>query len=177
MRRPRDPAAFARANPGGRRAPAPSSASHVVSFDEWASRAPRRKKGLRSTGKDEVLVALDEADRMRRDGSWDGARPRHLVALYVQLHMHVYKVPPAELRGKEWTAACLMASRLLAREFSGDASRLVEFISWTWRRERRAHAKGDGGRRRMGWRLQFSPSLVTDYRVELSRRRERAPGG
>jgi hypothetical protein len=99
---------------------------------------------------------------------WKAARPRHLVALYVRMHEHVYRTGPSELRGKTWTAACLMAARLLERELGGDVERMVDFIAWAWKREKRAHARGGDDRRRMGWRLQFSPSLVTDYRVYLA---------
>lgn len=168
VRGPRDPKAWTAAHPNGKPPPAPSSKpSNVTSLDEWAAAAPKRKKGLRSAGKNDVEAALDEANAMRKAGDWTAARPRHLVALYVQLHAHVYGVQPTELRGKTWTAACLMASRLLEREFTGDTARFVAFIAWTWKCERKAHARGNPDRRRLGWRLQFSPALVTDYRVHL----------
>lgn len=134
-------------------------------MDEWVARAPKRRKGLRSAGRSEVDISLEEVDAMRESKDWSAARPRHFVALYFRLHQHVYKVDPVELRGKVWTAACLMASRLLEREFSGDLERMVSFIAWAWSRERKAHAKSNGDRRRLGWKLAFSPMLVTDYRV------------
>lgn len=147
--------------------------SGVTSLDEWAAKAPRKKKGLRSAPRSDVDASLAEADQMRAANDFTGARPRHLVALYALFHKHVYGVHPGELAGKAWTAACLMAARILDREFSGDVQRIVSFIAWTWRREKRAHIRTTAGdRRRMGWRLQFSPSLVTDYRVELARDRQ-----
>lgn len=171
MRRPRDPAAFHAAHPNGKAPPAPrAGSSKIVSFDEFAARAPKRSKGLRAAGKQDIATSLDEATLMRTAGVWKAARPRHFVALYAQLHAHVYGAEPTELRGKTWTAACLMASRLLAGDFSGDAGRLVAFVVWAWKREKKAHAKGNEDRRRMGWRLQFSSALVTDYRVHLAQR-------
>lgn len=168
MRRPKDPVAFAAANPCGRVVVNVGRSSRVVSFDEWAAKTPKKRKGLRSAGMDDVAAAYEEANRMRESRDWTGARPKHLVALYEQLHRHVYGVPASELRGKVITAARLMAARLLEREFGGDVERMVSFIAWSWKREKRAHARGGEDRRRMGWRLQFSPSLVTDYRVHLA---------
>lgn len=157
---------------GRARVPPAPSASRVVSIDEWASRAPRRKRGLRSTGVADIDRALEEVDEMKKRGDWGQARPRHLVALYYRLHAHVYQAEPAELRGKVWTAACLMAARLLEREFKGETQRMVSFIGWAWGRERRAHAGSDNpDRRRLGWKLAFSPALVTDYRVHLQQGR------
>lgn len=144
----------------------------VTSLDEWASKAPKRKKGLRSAPRSDVASSIAEADQMRGANDFTAARPRHFVGLYSLFHNHVYGVVPGELTGKAWTAACLMAARILDREFAGDLNRFVSFIAWTWRREKRAHARATGDRRRMGWRLQFSPSLVTDYRVELARDRD-----
>jgi len=162
MRRPANPEAFLAAKLARETLP-----PGVISFDAWAAKAPKKKKGLRPTARDSIATSIDEADAMRAKASWPDARPRHLVALHVLCHRHVYGVDPGELSGKTWTAACLSAARLLEREFSGDVVRLVEFIAWSWKREKRAHAKGSDERRRMGWRLQFSSALVTDYRVQI----------
>lgn len=167
MRAPKHPEAWA----GRKRSAPPPASSRVVSLDEWASRAPRRKKGLRSAGKQDVDQSLAEVDRMVASKDWSAARPRHFVALYFKMHAHVYGTEPAELRGKTWTAACLMAARLFERELGSDVDRFVNFLAWTWKREKRAHARGSDDRRRMGWRLQFSPALVTDYRVFLAQDR------
>lgn len=148
------------------------TSSRVTSLDEFAARAPKKKKGLRSAARSEVDDSLEEADRMREGNDFTKARPRHFVALYALFHKHVYGVHSGELIGKTWTAACLMAARILDREFAGDVDRFVSFIAWSWRREKRAHARSDGDRRRMGWRLQFSPALVTDYRVQLAKEQE-----
>ena len=185
MRRPKDPEAYEAAHPLGRAAavidvekyrnerarPLPGQ---VTSLDEWAAKAPKKKKGLRSAARQDVASSIAEADQMRAASDFTAARPRHFVGLYALFHNHVYGVAPSELSGKTWTAACLMAARILDREFGKDIDRFVSFIAWTWRREKRAHVRASGERRRLGWRLQFSPTLVTDYRVELARERERA---
>lgn len=141
----------------------------VVSLDSFAAAAPKKPTGLRSAGAKDVLRTIEETEVMRASGDWVGARPRNMVALYVLCHRHVYGVDPLELSGKAWTAACLMAARIIANEFDDDVKRCVAFLAWTWSRERRAHAHAAGAeRRRLGWRLQFSAALLTDYRVHLT---------
>lgn len=164
MRRPANPEAFRRAR---------ERASKVIGFDEFAAKAPKKTKGLRSAGRSDVAQAMGEADAMRRENDWGAARARHFVALYALLHRHVYGVEPGELTGRTWTAACLAASRLHGREFGGDGAKLVSFMAWAWKREKRAAARGGEDRRRLGWRLQFSSTLVTDWRVEMARSKER----
>lgn len=173
MRRPKDPEAFKRAQESRARITERPLPANVVSFEAFAAQAPKKRKGLRGAGKNEIGTSLEEVGEMRAKGEWKSARPRHFVALYWQLHQHVYKLAPAELRGREWTAACLAAKRMIDVDFQGDLDRFVEFIVWTWRREKYLNAKDESGtRRRLGWRLQFSPSLATDYRLHLQRQRE-----
>lgn len=176
MRRPKDPAAWQASHPTGKRTSVRPGASKVVSFDEFAARAPKKQKGLRSAGGSEIERTLRETTTMREANDWTVSRPRHFVALYFQLHRHVYGIEPGELRGKAWTAACLMAARTFTNDFTGDTARFVAFIVWAWKREKKAHAKGIEDRRRMGWRLQFSSTLVTDYRLYLAQRTQRHTG-
>lgn len=105
---------------------------------------------------------------------------RHLVALYARLHEQVYGSRPGELEeGKSFLAACSSASRLVRESFGGELRGAIEYLRWTWRRERfvegKRRANGETGRR-IGWRLQFaSQSLLTDYRVDLARKSEHGP--
>lgn len=103
------------------------------------------------------------------------ATPAHLVALYEYAHENVYGVRPAELSTRAvWRTAMFSAARLLREEFNGEASLCVDFIRWTWKREKaREHARRKGTNAsigRIGWRLQFvTRHLVTDYRVDVAR--------
>lgn len=146
--------------------------SRVVPMDEWLAGAPAKRKGLRVASKNDIATSIEETQGMYKAHDWTAMRPRHAVALYWILHTHVYSIEPSELRGKAWTAACLMASRLLAKDFGGDHDRLVSFLAWAWKREKKAHARGGEDRRRLGWRLQFSAGLATDYRVFLAQNEE-----
>lgn len=120
--------------------------------------------------------ARAEVRVMLADGCFDEARPTHLVALYEWCHEQVYGVLPAELaQGETWKHATFAASKLVATEFRGDIKATVEFIRWTWRRERWREGKRREGTSesvgRIGWRLQFvQRHLVTDYRIDLARR-------
>jgi hypothetical protein len=106
-----------------------------------------------------ISKAKGEMDAMSDSGVWTSARGVHLVALYSWLHTAVYGVEPAELDGKAWALASVMAQRFCAQHFEGDFAGCVEFMRWCWKREasreewRRAHHNGGA---RIAWRLQFS---------------------
>ena len=111
---------------------------------------------------------------MNESGDWDAATGMHLVALYEFCHREVYGVEPLELGAdaKAWYSASSAAERLVKNFFEGDYGRCVSFVHWIWRREEgrekwRREQNRDGGR--IGWRLQFSASAVSDYRVHGAR--------
>lgn len=115
-------------------------------------------------------------DEMRATQQWRNARAAHFVALYAACHEQVYGFAPAELdAGKEYAQAQLAASRLIA-QFGNDREEVLAFMHWTWRREESREKwrreQGTGGQR-LGWRLQFHASLVSDYRVDVVRRKTR----
>lgn len=119
--------------------------------------------------------ARAEVSAMLAAGDFDKAKPMHLVALYEWCHEQVYGVAPAEFATKAaWKPALFAASKLTREEFRGSASATVDFIRWTWAREKsREHARRTGRNEstgRIGWRLQFvTRHLVTDYRIEIAR--------
>jgi hypothetical protein len=138
-------------------------------------RAPARKTTARDPKGYER--AREEAAKRAKADDWREATPAQLVGLYALLHEQVYRVPPAELVDA-WKGAVSAARAMLEKEFEGSPVALVEFIRWTWKRERvreqRAIANG-GDRSRLGWVLQFkSRALLTDYRVDLARAEEAA---
>jgi hypothetical protein len=138
------------------------------------ARKPRKRTARSPKGYE---AACTEAEARAKANDWKDAEPRHLVGLYALLHRQVYKVPPAEL-ADVWKGAVSAARSMLDKEFKGDVSAFVEFIRWTWIRERRSEERAvvDGNeRRRLGWALQFkAKSLLTDYRVDMARAQEAA---
>ncbi len=132
--------------------------------------APARGRGVSAAQR---RRHMELAEQLCRTEEWAAAKPGVLVALYAKLHAHVYGVLPAELDSpREWLQACRAAGLLVKRDFGGDAARAVDFMAWCWDREegrerwRREHGR-DGGR--IGWRLQFSRSLLSDWRVDQAR--------
>lgn len=147
---------------------APPPTRGARSLAELVGPEPKKRKGVVAAKPAAIAATMGEAALMKAADDFSEAEPRHVVALYALLHRAVYGVEPAELRAAEWTLAVMAVRRLVDREFDGSVPKLVELLRWTWRREIRAHARANGSeRRRIGWRLQFSPSLVTDYRVHM----------
>jgi hypothetical protein len=118
--------------------------------------------------------ALDDGHAMLLSGEWDEARPIHFVAAYALLHKKVYAVECSELTPQARLYASGAAARMLRDEFGDERAEMAEFLRWTWKREkereawRRAKNRAGG---RIGWRLQFGGSLLTDYRLDLARRK------
>lgn len=154
----------------------PQSGTRVVSFDEFVEPG---KKDRKSNGSPKQRLALwrERAKRLLDAQDYDAFGPSELVGLYCVLHEHVYKVAPAEVQNsKVLLAAGGAAARLIRDTFEGRAREAVQFVSWVWRREQQREKKrqrdGETAGGRIGWRLQFvSPAFVTDYQVELQRRR------
>lgn len=120
-------------------------------------------------------VAVDDASRRSTSGVWEDAKGATLVGLYAFAHKLTYGVLPDELQdARLFTVASKLAARMVHVHFGDDWSRSVDFIRWTWEREkgRDAWARAQGvDRNRMSWKLQFSASFVTDYRAAPTRRR------
>ena len=144
-------------------------------WEEWgSSRGEKRDRKTITDGRFDKAVR--EAEAMMRGGDWADAKPLHFVALYVVLHEGVYGVSPGELGPQQRLQACGFAHRLLKHEFDEEPAAMAAFVRWTWQREkereqwRRANARSGG---RIGWRLQFSGTLLTDYRIDCERRKGR----
>ncbi len=118
--------------------------------------------------------AADEIADMHKRGSFHGAEPIHLVAIYLELHIRVYGVEAVDLGPSERPGAIAAAASLVRTYFEGSGERAVEFVRWVWRREQdREKWRRENGRdgKRLSWRLQFSSALVADYRVALARKK------
>jgi len=119
--------------------------------------------------------ALEDAKRRASSGEWDDAKGLALVGLYAFCHHATYGVLPAELYEQSAIRmACKSAAACMHAHFDDDPFRVVEFIKWAWKREQRrvdwALKQGNKDRARLAWRLQFSASFVTDYKVEAQKR-------
>lgn len=148
-----------------------------LDFEDFMGAAPKRSKkrgvGERMTrGAFEKQLAKTRA--LMKAEAWDQFKPKDFVFLFAHLHEHVYGALPLEV-AETPNLAYLAAGRQLRNEFSGNVDRFLEFIRWTWRREKLAHPKRTSDFR-IGWRYQFSAaSLMTDYRVYLSKKKQPAP--
>lgn len=142
------------------------AATQVV-FDEFVGEPTGKPK---PKPKRDMEKLLHETEQLKNAGEWQSMTPKHFVALYCLLHQHVYGVLPDEVR-HHWRLAVGAATRQLNQQFGGDKLRMVGFMRWAWNRERKRHEKrGDDSDFRMGWRLQFGPGMLVDYRVALNKK-------
>lgn len=132
--------------------------------DEKFKRIPRSRmeRELKET-RDLVKAAGEDAAK------WKTFKPKHFVWLYAHLHETIYGALPLELL-ENYQLACLAAGRCI-REFGGDVEKALDFVRWTWRREKAVHPTRTSDFR-VGWRYQFtSAALMTDYRIFLSKQK------
>lgn len=161
----------------------PEEARHEAARDLMGAfvghRAKRTPIGGAATTKalKPVDAAVDGAERRSRSGVWDGAVGRTFVGLFALCHRIVYGEIPLELYEiADFGIASRMATKALHVWFGDDEGAFVEFIKWSWEREkgRDAWAIANGrDRTRMRARFQFSAAMVQDYRVEKSKGRRR----
>ena len=150
------------------------AAASIIEFARRKTK-PSPTRGGSKRSRDNAKV---EASEMRKGNDWSDAKPRHLVALYCWCHREVYGVEPAELENaRAWLSACSAAKRLAVDQFKGNLEGVIGLLRWVWWRERTREKwrrdKLEGAGKRIGWRLQFSRSMLTDYRLFLQRRKKR----
>jgi len=145
-------------------------------YAEQEAKLARKKARSKTISASVFNRARVEAEEMMRSRDWKNATARHLVALYDLMHEKVYGVEAIELGPSERHKAALMAGNAIKRFFNGDVEACVEFLRWVWTREmgreKWRRENGQSGQR-IGIRLMFSGSLVTDYRVDLARNPDR----
>lgn len=137
---------------------------------------PKRTRTVRS--KQTALEVAERGAQSRASaGDWEGASGKDLVGLYAFCHRSVYGAPAGELANVgQFRAASKAAAKMIRESFDGDVGAAVDFVRWTWLREREREewaAENRRNRGRLGWRLAFSERIVTDYRVAMSRLRRR----
>ena len=148
--------------------------------------APRAKrsaaKGPRSP--DVVGEAAQEAAAMLKSRNFDKADAHNVLSAYAVLHNEVYGVAPGEIIGagkeaqKNRAGALSRIRAIASKDFSGDFAPFLDLLRFTWTRERfreeqarKRNVPREGGR--ISWRIQFCESLLTEWKVDLSRRRTR----
>ena len=142
--------------------PAPAAATEkMASFLD----AKVKRAGGRST-----LLAIEQAvlDARARaqSGDWTAAGAKAIVGLYAWCHKATYGEEPLELRDDgPFSGAARTVSKMLGEHFADDVEAMAAFVKWTWMREQARRGAGRGTSR-IGWRLQFSGAMLTDYRVE-----------
>lgn len=137
----------------------------------------KQRANVRTVAASKFDRTLSEVDVMILSSNWDGAKPRHLVALYDRMHTKIYGVECVELGPTERYNTVMQALTLVKSEFEGDAENAVEFMRWVWSREMNklkwCRENGHGTPNRITpWKM-FSKSFVTDYRVALAQSRHR----
>lgn len=124
--------------------------------------------------------AMEQAGDFMRTGDWSEAVAKHFVALYDLMHTRVYGVVCVELGPRERFGVSMKAKTMLEKQFDGNAAAMAEFLRWTWQREewreKRRREDCTGGSQRLGPWLQFNGAVLTDYRLEMSRRTSRRTG-
>jgi hypothetical protein len=113
-------------------------------------------------------IAIDEV--ASGTTNFAGLDYRAVVGLFILMHAKIYGVEPLELQdGREMDGAMSSARRLVDSDFGGRLDYALDFVRWTWARERRQFANRQSDWR-IGWRWQMtSRALVTDYRVAMSK--------
>jgi hypothetical protein len=140
--------------------------------------APKRPRGSNAVLKmGEHERATHDAKVRAESGEWDGAKASTILGLYSMCHKIAYGCSPGELDDKvAFTNATRHVQRMMQDHFGGEASRMVGFVKWVWAREK---VRVDAGRAstRLGWRLQFSSSILTDYKAAAHMHSKRRVAG
>lgn len=143
----------------------------AATLEEWAGVG---KKKAPSRGPDPEKARAELAEMMLAS-DYSKATATHLVALYEWCHERIYGVRPTEIGTRAaWKQVAFAAGKIMREEFRGDPVAVVDFVRWTWRREKGREDARRAGRNtnigRVGWRLQFAMRyLVTDYRIDAAR--------
>lgn len=156
-----------------------SNNAAAQSVEAFAGIDKPRKGTSGKKGKAAIRKLVDEVRAMVKADRYSMMTPTQLVALYYLCHSEVYGAEPSELAGEMWRQACMAAGRLIKTEFGGNSIQVVEYIRWTWSRERWREERRDESatRWRITWRQQFvQKTLISDYRTEMARRARKAKG-
>ncbi len=152
------------------------AAVKAKSLEAWAEKGKHRidKPRRKTLPASRFDKAMREAEEMAKSGDWSECAARHLIALYAILHKRIYGID-VEMTSEERYQATLIGGAFVKHHFGGEYEEGAEYMRWLWQREaatekwRRENRKPDG--RRLGYKLVFSTSLLTDYRLAMARRK------
>lgn len=173
---PTERASEVRARPREVKAPVTTLATWAGSRDTAKKREAskeRKSKGPAKSTLDRAFVKLHDMIASR---DYEGAKPIHFLALYYWMHEQVYGVVCAEMGAHDRKMGCFAASLIFRKQFDSDPEAMIDFMRWVWNREIgrekwRRENRPDGGGGRIGIGLQFSNKLVTDYRLDVLRKK------
>jgi hypothetical protein len=144
-----------------------------TTLNDWVEKAtPKSERTKPGVPKKVWERALQRVSNSFETGDWSASMPLDLVATYALCHRFVYKVDASELTPSELHKAKLIANRFFVKEFERDLSQFVEYARWVFKREKMRETKRVGDElngQRIGWRLFFSGSLLTDWRAAKMR--------
>lgn len=145
---------------------------HVVDLAAFAGppRDPPKKKSLGPHSFSRQHVAARSAAQACIDAKdWRLASDAAVLGLYSLLHLRVYGVLPAELDGPDYRAA-LSRAKFVCTQLTPQGA--YSLVRWTWKRaesqEQSRKDDADNGFR-IGWRYQFSASMITNFKVAQAR--------
>jgi hypothetical protein len=149
-----------------------SSAKSIDELDPHAGKK-KPKKGLSVSPKNRAIMQL-EAEEFRANEAWGSFRSGHWVCLYAALHERVYGFYPMELETSSmFGKARIAAGRLLKGTFKDKPEMMADFMRWAWTREKGYEdwrRQNNRSGKRMGWQHQFSTGMVSDYRLDRTRK-------
>jgi hypothetical protein len=114
-----------------------------------------------------------ETQGMMDSGDWSACTARHFLALYDLMHEKIYGIESGMTASERHTAV-LRTGSFVKREFSGDYDKALDYFRWLWTREQgREKWRRENGRdtTRLILAFCYSSSMLTDYRLMLTRRR------
>lgn len=154
-----------------RQSKATDASDFVAANRTRAETKPKKKSKRQGPGIEKVRETIERAVEVAKDGPLPPSEKAGwlLVGLWAFAFSKHYDVDVApDVTKTEWLAASSAAQRLINTQFGGDIDRAIEFVVWTWERQiDRGKRNRDGSKRApLGWRLQFSPALVTEFRVD-----------
>lgn len=141
-----------------------------ASLGEWAEQGKTKKRPYGFTPS-KLLEARGEASRRAREEDWVGAKAAVFLGLYANCHKEVYGVEAAELEQANLRkAAFFLCNRFFKASFNEDPLEFAAFFQWVWRREIARMRRNTGSYVfRMTWRLMFSGTILTDWRMAKHR--------
>jgi hypothetical protein len=113
-----------------------------------------------------------EAKIRSRSGDWDGCTPEVFIGLYVYCYRYVYGSFPSQLKDRcKLYGIIKIVSKLFRTRFDNNHSEFVEYIKWTWLKEKSVlnwSIANGYSKKPMSPYKQFGDHTVDAYRINKS---------